>query len=41
MVVRDKFHKESCRYAKASEGEMMTVAAAKKSGAKACGVCKP
>ena len=38
---RDKFHKETCRYAKNPAAMSMTKAAAKRQGYKACGVCKP
>lgn len=38
---RDKFHKESCRYAKSAAAMTMTKAAARKEGYKACGICKP
>jgi hypothetical protein len=38
---RDKFHKDTCRYAKSSAAMTMSKAAAKKEGYKACGICKP
>ena len=38
---RDKFHKETCRYAKNPAAMAMSKAAAKRQGYKACGVCKP
>lgn len=38
---RDKFHKESCRYAKNPAAMSMTKAAARRQGYKPCGVCKP
>ena len=38
---RDKYHKESCRYAKNPAAMSMTKAAARRQGYKACGVCKP
>lgn len=38
---RDKFHKETCRYAKGQVTQSMTKAEAKKEGYVACGVCKP
>jgi hypothetical protein len=38
---RDKFHRDSCRYAKGEATQTMTKAAAKKAGYVACGVCKP
>ena len=38
---RDKFHKETCRYAKHAAAMMMSKASAKRQGYKACGVCKP
>lgn len=38
---RDKFHKESCRYAKSAAAMTMTKAAARGQGYKPCGVCKP
>lgn len=38
---RDKFHKDTCRYAKNPAAMSMTKAAAKRQGYKACGVCKP
>lgn len=38
---RDKFHKETCRYAKGQVTQSMTKAEAKKQGYAACGVCKP
>jgi hypothetical protein len=38
---RDKFHKETCRYAKNPAAMTMTKAAARRQGYKPCGVCKP
>jgi hypothetical protein len=38
---RDKFHKESCRYAKGQVTQTITKAAAKREGYSPCGVCKP
>jgi hypothetical protein len=38
---RDKFHKESCRYAKNPAAMSMTKTAARRQGYKPCGVCKP
>jgi hypothetical protein len=38
---RDKFHRESCRYANNPAAMTMTKAAARRQGYKACGVCKP
>lgn len=38
---RDKYHKDSCRYAKGEATQSLTKAAAKKEGYVACGVCKP
>jgi hypothetical protein len=38
---RDKFHKETCRYAKHAAAMMMSKASAKRQGYKPCGVCKP
>ena len=38
---RDKFHKETCRYAKSPAAMTMTKGAARKEGYKACGICKP
>jgi hypothetical protein len=38
---RDKFHKETCRYAKNPAAMTMTKAAARRQGYKPCGTCKP
>lgn len=38
---RDKYHKETCRYAKNPAAMSMTKAAARRQGYKPCGVCKP
>ena len=38
---RDKFHKETCRYAKNPAAMSMTKAAAKRQGYKPCATCKP
>ena len=38
---RDKFHRDSCRYANNPAAMTMTKAAARRQGYKACGVCKP
>jgi hypothetical protein len=38
---RDKFHKETCRYAKNPAAMTMTKAAARRQGYTACGTCKP
>jgi hypothetical protein len=38
---RDKFHKDSCRYAKNPAAMSMTKAAAKRQGYKPCATCKP
>jgi len=38
---RDKFHKETCRYAKNPAAMTMTKAAARRQGYSACGICKP
>lgn len=38
---RDKFHRDSCRYAKNPAAMSMTKAAAKRQGYKACATCKP
>jgi hypothetical protein len=38
---RDKFHKETCRYAKHAAAMMMSKASAKRQGYKPCGICKP
>ena len=38
---RDKYHKETCRYAKNPSAMTMTKAAARRQGYKACGTCKP
>lgn len=38
---RDKYHRDSCRYAKGEATQTITKAAAKKEGYIACGVCKP
>lgn len=38
---RDKYHKETCRYAKNPAAMTMAKAAARRQGYKACGVCKP
>jgi hypothetical protein len=38
---RDKYHLESCRYAKNPAAMSMTKAAARRAGYKACGTCKP
>jgi hypothetical protein len=38
---RDKYHKESCRYAKNPAAMTMSKAAARRQGYTACGVCKP
>ena len=38
---RDKYHKETCRYAKNPAAMTMAKAAARRQGYKACGTCKP
>jgi hypothetical protein len=38
---RDKFHKETCRYAKNPAAMTMAKSAARRQGYKPCGVCKP
>ena len=38
---RDKFHKETCRYAKNPAAMTMTKAAARRQGYVPCGTCKP
>ena len=38
---RDKYHKETCRYAKNPAAMAMTKAAARRQGYKPCGTCKP
>jgi hypothetical protein len=38
---RDKYHKETCRYAKNPAAMTMPKASARRQGYKACGVCKP
>jgi hypothetical protein len=38
---RDKYHKDTCRYAKSPAAMTLTKAAAKRQGYKPCGVCKP
>jgi outer membrane biosynthesis protein TonB len=38
---RDKFHRDSCRYAKNPAAMSMTKAAAKRQGYKPCATCKP
>jgi hypothetical protein len=38
---RDKYHKDSCRYAKNPAAMSMTKAAAKRQGYKPCATCKP
>lgn len=38
---RDKYHKNSCRYAKGEATQTIAKATAKKEGYVACGVCKP
>jgi hypothetical protein len=38
---RDKFHKDSCRYAKNPAAMSMTKVAAKRQGYKPCATCKP
>ena len=38
---RDKYHKETCRYAKNPAAMTMTKAAARRQGYKPCGICKP
>jgi hypothetical protein len=38
---RDKYHKETCRYAKNPAAMTMTKAAARRQGYTACGTCKP
>ena len=38
---RDKFHKETCRYAKNPAAMSMTKAAARRQGYVPCGTCKP
>ena len=38
---RDKYHKETCRYAKNPAAMTMTKAAARRQGYSACGTCKP
>lgn len=38
---RDKFHKDSCRYAKSPAAMTMPKGAARKEGYKPCGICKP
>ncbi len=38
---RDKYHKESCRYAKNAAAMTMSKAAARRQGYQACGTCKP
>ena len=38
---RDKFHKETCRYAKNPAAMTMTKASARRQGYKACATCKP
>ena len=38
---RDKYHKDSCRYAKNAAAMTMTKASARREGYKPCGVCKP
>lgn len=38
---RDKYHKDTCRYAKNPAAMTMTKASARRQGYKACGVCKP
>lgn len=38
---RDKYHKETCRYAKNPAAMTMTKAAARRQGFTACGTCKP
>ncbi|GAC1411555.1 MAG: hypothetical protein NVSMB57_06470 [Actinomycetota bacterium] len=38
---RDKFHKDTCRYAKTAGKMSMTKSEARREGYKACGVCKP
>jgi hypothetical protein len=38
---RNKFHKDTCRYAKNPAAMTMSKAAARRQGYQACGVCKP
>lgn len=38
---RDKFHRDSCRYAKGSGAMALTKSDARREGYKPCGVCKP
>lgn len=38
---RDKFHKDTCRYAKGAGTMTLTKSEARREGYKACGVCKP
>ncbi len=38
---RDKYHKETCRYAKNPAAMTLPKASARRQGYKACGVCKP
>jgi len=38
---RDKYHKETCRYAKNPAAMTMTKAAARRQGYQPCGTCKP
>lgn len=38
---RDKYHKDTCRYAQNAAAMTMTKTAARRQGYQACGVCKP